>query len=198
MEDLLGLDQAAGDLLAAGGLMGRPAAVLPAGGRAGTFGDRIAERGEFAAGLRQVIGGLIVLNVGKEPQVGGIEPRLSAVGAPALRELAEGLVDQAEIDAIFAAGVAGGLENAHIAEPGDFIEQEQQPAAAQEAAGLIDGVEQGAEDDAGGLRTRLQDLERQVDEDVELAGEQMEGKTRNGILSTLSGPPRTTMQGERA
>ena len=52
MEDLLGLDQAAGDLLAAGGLMGRPAVVLSAGGGAGAFGDRITERSEFTAGLR--------------------------------------------------------------------------------------------------------------------------------------------------
>ena len=41
------------------------------------------------------------------------------------------------------------------------------------AARLVDGVQEGAENDAGGLRARLQDLERQVDEDVELAGEQV-------------------------
>ena len=106
MEDLFGLDQAAGDLLAAGRLMGRAGIVLPARGRAGTFGNGIAEGGEFAAGLRQVIGGLVVLNMGEEPQIGGIEPRLTAMGAPALGELAEGLVNQAEIDAVLAAGIA--------------------------------------------------------------------------------------------
>src|SRR5580658_573066 len=103
--------------------MRRARAVLPAGRRAGTFGDRIAERGEFAAGLGEVIGGLVVLDMGEEPQKSGIEPGLPAVGAPALRELAEGLVDQAEVDAVLAASVAGGLENAHVAEPRDFIEQ---------------------------------------------------------------------------
>jgi hypothetical protein len=80
MEDLFGLDQAARDLLAAGRLMGRARAVLPARGRAGTCGDGIAERSEFAASLGQILGGLIVLNMGEEPQEGGIEPRLPAVG----------------------------------------------------------------------------------------------------------------------
>jgi hypothetical protein len=43
------------------------------------------------------------------------------------------------------------------------------------AAGLVDGIQERTEDDAGGLRARLQDLERQVDEHVELAGEQVAG-----------------------
>ncbi len=123
MKDLFRLDQAAGDLLAAGGLMGGAGIVLPARGGAGTFGDRIAQRGEFAAGLGQILGGLIVLDMGEEPQIGGIEPGLPAVGAPALGELAERLVDQAEIDAVLAAGIASSLENPHVAEAGDLIEQ---------------------------------------------------------------------------
>ena len=112
--------------------------------------------------------------MGEEPQVGGIEPGLAALMAPALGELAERLVEQAEVDAVLAPGVARGLEDAHVAEPGDLIEQEQNPAGAGTAR-LIDGVQERAEDDAGGLRTGLEDLERQVDEHVELAGEQVAG-----------------------
>src|SRR6266851_2606878 len=112
--------------------------------------------------------------MGEEPQVGGIEPGLAALRAPALGELAHGLVEQAEIDAVLASGIARGLENPHVAEAGDLIEQKQH-AALDLAAGLIDDIEQGAENDAGGLRARLQALERQVDEHVEPAGEQVAG-----------------------
>src|SRR6266849_8201902 len=112
--------------------------------------------------------------MGEEPKVGRIEPGLAALRAPALGELAHGLVEQAEIDAVLASGVARGLEDAHVAEPGDLIEQEKH-AAVVLAARLIDGVEQGAEDDASGLRAALQHLERQVDEDIELAGEKVAG-----------------------
>src|SRR5216684_8622481 len=112
--------------------------------------------------------------MGKEPQIGGIEPSLAALRAPALGELAHGLVEQAEIDAVLEPGVARGLQNAHVAEPGDLIEQEKH-VAIDLAARLIDGVQQSAEDNAGGLRTALQHLERQVDEDIELAGEQVAG-----------------------
>src|SRR5216683_2818912 len=112
--------------------------------------------------------------MGEKPQIGGIEPGLAALRAPVLGELAHGLVEQAEVDAVLAPGVARGLENPHVAQAGDLIEQKQH-AAIDLAAGLIDGVEQSAEDDAGGLRTALQHLERQVDEDIELAGEQVAG-----------------------
>ena len=41
------------------------------------------------------------------------------------------------------------------------------------AVGLIDGVEQGADDDAGERRRRLQHLHRDVDEEIDLAGDQI-------------------------
>ena len=174
LEDLLGLDQPAGELLLAGRPMGGTGAALPTRGGAGAFGDGIAEGGKLAAGLGEKIGRLVVLDMGEQPQVGGIEPGLTALMAPALGELAERLVEQAEVDAVLASGVARGLEDAHVAEPGDLIEQEQNPTAAGTAR-LVDGVQERAEDDAGGLRTGLEDLERQVDEHVELAGEQVAG-----------------------
>src|SRR6266852_224446 len=110
--------------------------------------------------------------MGEETQVGRIEPGLAALRAPALGELAHGLVEQAEVDAVLPSGIARGLENPHVAQAGDLIEQEEH-AAVDLAVGLVDGVQQSAEDDAGGLRTALQHLERQVDEDIELAGEQV-------------------------
>src|SRR5712692_224300 len=112
--------------------------------------------------------------MGEKPQVGRIEPGLPPLRTPALGELAERLVEQAEINAVLAPGIAGGLENPHVAEPGDLIEQEKH-AAIVLAAGLVDGVQQRAENDAGGLWAALQHLERQVDEDIELAGEQVAG-----------------------
>src|SRR5713101_7432875 len=112
--------------------------------------------------------------MGEETQVGRIEPGLTALRAPALGELTHGLVEQAEIDAVLASGIARGLENPHVAQAGDLIEQEEH-AAVDLAAGLVDGVQQRAEDDAGGLRAALQHLERQIDEDIELAGEQVAG-----------------------
>ena len=112
--------------------------------------------------------------MGEEPQIGGIEPGLTALRAPALGELVHGLIEQAEIDAVLAPSAARGLEDAHVAEPGDLIEQEKH-AAVGLTAGLIDGVEQRTENDAGGLRARLQDFERQIDEDIEFAGEQVAG-----------------------
>jgi hypothetical protein len=172
LHDLLGLNQPTRDLLPAGGLVGRTGTVLPARRRPGAFGHRITKRGKFAAGAGEEVGRLVVLNMGEEAEVGRVKPGLPALMAPALGELAERLVKQAEIDTVLAAGVARGLENAHVAEPGDLIEQKQYPARAA-AAGLVDGIEQCAEDDARGLRARLEDLERQVDEDVELAGKQV-------------------------
>src|SRR5216683_618581 len=112
--------------------------------------------------------------MGEEPKIGRIEPGLAALMAPALGDLAERLIEQTEVDAVLASSVARSLQNAHVAEPGDLIEQEKH-AAIDLAARLIDGVHQSAEDDAGGLRTALQHLERQVDEDIELAGEQVAG-----------------------
>ncbi len=67
---------------------------------------------------------------------------------------------QAEVDAVLAPGIAGGLEDAHVAEPGDLIEQKEY-AAIVPSARLVDGIQERAENDAGGLRARLQDLERQ-------------------------------------
>src|SRR5260370_21871941 len=110
----------------------------------------------------------------EESQVGRIEPGLPPMMAPALGELAKRLVEQAEIDAVLAPGVARGLEDAHVAEPGDLIEQEQNPAAAGTAR-LIDGVQECAEDDARGLRTRLEDLERQVGGNIEPGGGEIAG-----------------------
>ena len=174
LEDLFGFNQPASDLLLAGRAMGGTGAALPARGGAGAFSDRIAQGGELATGFGEKVGGLVVLDMGEEPQVGGIEPGLTALMAPALGELAERLVEQAEVDAVLASGITRGLEDAHVAEPGDLIEQEQNPAGAGTAR-LIDGVQERAEDDAGGLRTGLEDLERQVDEHVEFAGEQVAG-----------------------
>ena len=86
--------------------MGRTGMVIPAGrGRTGTFGDGVSQGGEFAARLGEEIRRLIVLNMREEPQIGGIEPGLPPMGAPALGELAEGLVNQAEVDAVLAAGI---------------------------------------------------------------------------------------------
>jgi len=55
MENLFRLDQAAGDLLLAGRLMSRAGVMIPAGGRARTFGDRIPQRRELAASLGEKI-----------------------------------------------------------------------------------------------------------------------------------------------
>ena len=139
LEDLFGLDEAAGDLLLAGRPMGGTGAALPTGRGAGTFGDGVPKGGKFAASLGEKIGGLVVLDVGEEPQVGRIEPGLAPLMAPALGELAERLVEQAEVDAVFAPGVARSLKDAHVAEPGDLIEQEQNPTGAGTAR-LVDRV----------------------------------------------------------
>jgi hypothetical protein len=93
LQGVRGLDQAAGDLPLAGPLMRRAGAASPAGAAARAGGDRVAQRGEFAAGLRQELGGFIVLDMGEEPQVSGIELGLAALRAPGLGELAKRLVD---------------------------------------------------------------------------------------------------------
>ena len=106
---------------------------------------------------------------------GGFEPGGLAALAPLLAELALGLVEHDEGDAVFAAGVAGAGERGHEAEAGDLVEEEDDTAAGQAAVGLIDGVEQGADDDAGERRRRLQHLHGDVDEEIDIAGDEIGG-----------------------
>src|SRR6267154_1473493 len=56
---------------------------------------------------------------------GCVVPGLLAFATPLTDQLAERLVEQQQGDAVFAAGIAGLFEDAHVAKAGDFIEQEE-------------------------------------------------------------------------
>ena len=118
----------------------------------------------LAAHGGEFLGGFGVLHGGEQAPGGGVVPGLLALAPPLPDELAERLVEQQQGDAVFAAGVAGLFEDAHVAEAGDLIEQEQD-AAPHPAVGLISGVEQRADDDAAEGRGGLQGFQRHLHED---------------------------------
>ena len=139
--------------------MPRAAAVA-----AGAVAARHRDDAVLAAHGGQFLGGLGVLHGGEQAPGGGVVPGLFALAAPLADELAERLVEQQQGDAVFAAGVAGLFEDAHVAKAGDLIEQEEN-AAAHLTVGFIGGVKQGADDDAAERRGGLQGLQRDLHED---------------------------------
>ena len=100
-----------------------------------------------------------------------------ALPPPLLGELAERLVEQQQGDAVFAAGIAGLLEDLHVAEPGHLIEQEQD-APLNPAIRLVGGIEQGADDDAAEGRGELQHPERDLYKHGQLALGELSGLER--------------------
>src|SRR5215469_5985273 len=145
--------------------------------RAGAFAQRIAERGELAAGAGQHFGGLEVLNGREALEKCGVEPGpLPALTEPRA-QLTQRLVEETKIDSVLAPGVARGFQNAHVSEPGHLIEQKQN-SPAQAPPCFIDAVQQRAENDSYALGRAAQRLDRHVYEDIELAREQMPGAKR--------------------
>ncbi len=94
-----------------------------------------------------------------EPFAGGVTPALG------LAHLADRLVKHQEGDAVFAARITRGFEDAQVPEAGDLIEQEQR-AAGHFAIAIVDGAEQRADDDPGETGMVLQRLQVEIDEDV--------------------------------
>src|SRR5215469_1060504 len=141
--------------------------IFAPGRGAGPFAERIAERGELAAGTGQHFGGLEVLDRREALEKCGVEPGALPALAEASAQLTQRLVKKAEIDAVLAPGVARGLQNAHVAEPSHLIEQKQN-SPAQAPPCFVDAVQQRAENDSYALRGAAQRLDRHVDEDVEL------------------------------
>ena len=66
-------------------------------------------------------------------------------------QLTQRLVKKTEIDPILAPGVARGLQNAHVAEPGYLIEQKQN-SPTQAPPCFVDAVQQSAQDESCALR----------------------------------------------
>ena len=162
-----------GELLGGAGGGGAEFERAGAPAAAGAFGRQ--DDAVLAAGLGDGAGLFERADGGIGAPGGGFEPGGLAALAPLLAELAFGLVEHDEGDAVFAAGVAGAGERRHEAEAGDLVEEEDDPAARQAAVGLIDGVEQGADDDPGERRRRLQHLHRDIDEKIDIAGDEIGG-----------------------
>src|SRR5208282_2078746 len=162
-----------GELLGASGGGGSEFERAGAPAATGAFGRQ--DDAVLAAGFGDGAGLFERADGGIGAPGGGFEPGGLAAFAPLLAELTFGLVEHDEGDAVFAAGVAGAGERGHEAEAGDLVEEEDDPAAGQAAVGLIDGVEQGADDDPGERRRRLQHLHGDVDEEIDIAGDQIGG-----------------------
>ena len=109
-------------------------------------------------------GSVEILDGGEQSPGGCVVPGLLAFAPP----LAERLIKQQQGDAVFAAGITGLFEDAHVAKAGDFIEQEEN-ASAYPAVGFIGSVEQRADDDAAEGGRGLQDFQRHLHEHGELA-----------------------------
>src|SRR5215204_2647125 len=109
---------------------------------------------------------------GKRHPVHIVEPLRAGVPAPDLIELANRLVDQNERDPELAHGVAHGLEQAHGAQHPGLIDQEQH-AVRNRAFGLIDRVQECADDDAPDPRMLLEGAQINRDEHVQGPGEKV-------------------------
>ena len=70
---------------------------------------------------------------------------------------------QQQGDAVFAAGIAGLFEDAHVAKAGDLIEQEEDTPT-HPAVRFVGGIEQRADDYAAEGRSGLQGLQRHLHE----------------------------------
>ena len=136
------------------------------------FPSRRGDDAIAAAHGGEFLGGVGVLHGGEQAPGGGVVPGLFALAAPLADELAERLVEQQQGDAVFAAGVTGLLEDAHVAKAGDLIEQEED-SAPHPSVGFIGGVEQGADDDAAEGRGGLQGLQRHLHEDRQPSARQV-------------------------
>src|SRR3546814_19230410 len=67
---------------------------------------------------------------------------------------------------------SGRLQGGHVLQPEHFIEQENE-AMRDVALGLVDGIHQGADDDSGERRGRVQGLKRYAYQEIELARDQV-------------------------
>ena len=90
------------------------------------------------------------------------ENEWSDLGGVALLGLAHRLVDQNQRDPVLPKRISHGLEQAHGAEHPGLIDQEQH-AVRNRTFGLVDGVEQRADDDASDARMLLGSVPRSIE-----------------------------------
>jgi hypothetical protein len=76
-----------------------------------------------------------------------------------------------ERDAVLAADVAGGLESFHPAEARRLVQEEEYPSA-RPAVGHVDGVQEGADEDAGDRRRGLEGAQADIQKDGGIADQE--------------------------
>ena len=87
-------------------------------------------------------------------------------------DLASGLIQKLQGDAVFPAGIAGSFQNLHIAKLLGFIQKVENPAR-HIAICLISGVQQHADDRTRNARRRFQDLQGHFQEHGHLAAQEV-------------------------
>ena len=135
----------------------------------------------MAAFVGQVLRRLMVLDGAIDAVGGALEERLAAFFAVILHQLADGLVEQGERDAVFAADIPG-LEDRleALAELEGLIHQHHHPLCIC-AVGFHNAVEEGGHDDLADGRGGEQAFQRHIDKNIGIASHHIvEGKAVAG------------------